>query len=193
MIEVENCLSCCTTCGENCCHTPKISSFIGVNLEDARRIKAHTNLDYAKFLTFTPLTSKVVKELVEEVKKSQDTESSLRLRLLTSQNRLLRIKSLRGRCYFLNQENRCTIYEISPGICKLYPYWYKKDQEGELTPVLHEGGHCCALSHKYLDPKNLPLSERETLIEHARKVESGNEDYLAEVEKFTLENNIRRN
>lgn len=190
---MENCVSCCVSCGENCCHTPKISSFIGVNLEEAQTIKEYTQLEYAKFLTFTPLNSNLVEELVEEANKSQDTESYLRLRLLNPKKQLLRIKSRQGRCYFLNQENRCTIYKISPGICKLYPYWYKKNESGELSLVLHEGGNCCALGHKCINPQHLPEEEGKILIQYAKKVEEGVEDYLKRIVEFAEVNHIRRN
>jgi Fe-S-cluster containining protein len=45
-----------------------------------------------------------------------------------------RLKNPRGRCIFLNDEGRCTIYQHRPLGCRLYPLVFSNNEEPLLDP-----------------------------------------------------------
>jgi len=190
---MENSLASCQNCLGNCCYIPKISGFIAANLEDVRKIQTATNLKYQQFLTFRPLPNSMVQEMKDDLVDfpQRSIESALRLRLLTADNRILRIKAPRGQCYFLDEKEQCSIYEIAPGICQLYPFWYSVNQQG-ISIILHEGGDYCLLSKKYHSLEELPEFETERLIKAAVSIEAGLEEYLSNVDEFVRVHKIRK-
>lgn len=91
----------CTGCGE-CCNIPVL------NTEDVRRIAVNQKLDPFDFIEFRgdlihPNSRTVKGTSVEGV-------------LVLKQN------EERTKCLFLNNENKCDIYEDRPMICQMFPY-----------------------------------------------------------------------
>jgi Fe-S-cluster containining protein len=52
-------------------------------------------------------------------------------------NRILRIKKIDGRCFFLT-DGKCEIYFIRPKICRIYPYWCVKLINGRVKIIAHD-------------------------------------------------------
>lgn len=41
-------------------------------------------------------------------------------------------KNSRGKCFFL-KDNRCEIYSLRPLVCRFYPFWLEKREDGNFS------------------------------------------------------------
>jgi Fe-S-cluster containining protein len=72
------------------------------------------------------------------------------------------IRLVNGRCFFLNQDNKCSIYPVRPLVCRFYPFVMHKIGE---TYVFHADPFCPGLGEgTYLDEEYF-----ERLVELAEK------------------------
>lgn len=70
------------------------------------------------------LTTDEVSELVSNARKKYDLELDPKIyfrKVRGEHGTYFAIKMIKGRCIFLNKEDRCRIYECRPVLCKLYP------------------------------------------------------------------------
>lgn len=70
------------------------------------------------------LTTDEVSELVSNARKKYDLELDPKIyfrKVRGEHGTYFAIKMIKGRCIFLNKEERCRIYECRPVLCKLYP------------------------------------------------------------------------
>jgi Fe-S-cluster containining protein len=70
------------------------------------------------------LTGDEVSELVSNARKKYNLELDPKVYFRKVKGELgtyFAIKMIKGRCIFLNKEERCRIYESRPVLCKLYP------------------------------------------------------------------------
>jgi Fe-S-cluster containining protein len=70
------------------------------------------------------LTGEEVSGLVENVREKYDLELDPKkyFRAVKGEHgTYFAVKMIKGRCIFLNKEDRCRIYEYRPVLCKLYP------------------------------------------------------------------------
>jgi len=70
------------------------------------------------------LTGDEVSELVSKARKKYDLELDPKIyfrKVKGEHGTYFAIKMIKGRCIFLNKEDRCRIYECRPVLCKLYP------------------------------------------------------------------------
>jgi Fe-S-cluster containining protein len=70
------------------------------------------------------LTNDEVSELVSNVMKKYDLELDPKIyfrKVKGEHGTYFAVKMIKGRCIFLNKEDRCRIYECRPVLCKLYP------------------------------------------------------------------------
>lgn len=127
----------CKKCrkGEHCCIFEDDSGFVFVGIKDAKNIKKKTNQDYSYFLDYSPSPKKMVYSLKTD---DPSLEGRLRYKQLDKKNRLLKLKTQKeGRCIFLNDSNLCDIYEVRPNICKIFPFWAMKLNNGKTKIISH--------------------------------------------------------
>ncbi len=70
------------------------------------------------------LTGNEVSELVTNARKKYDLELDPKRYFRSVKGEhgtYFAVKMIKGRCIFLNKEDRCRIYECRPVLCKLYP------------------------------------------------------------------------
>lgn len=140
----------CKTCppGNHCCIFRENAGFTFVGLSDAKEIKKRIIKDYSFFLDYSPLSKKTISLLKEE---DPALEGYLRYTLLDKKGRLLRLKTKKkGRCIFLDDDNKCEIYDIRPNICKIYPLWAMRLTDNSIKVIRHDPEPRCPA----LDPVN---------------------------------------
>lgn len=49
--------------------------------------------------------------------------------------RLLGLRKTGGKCIFLSEDNRCTVYDSRPMSCRIYPYQVYLDEQNELEDI----------------------------------------------------------
>lgn len=86
----------CTGCGQCCTGDPE-QHYVEVSREEQRRIYQHLQLGARRFR----------QEYIEITE-----DGSEGIRLLDS-----------GHCPFLQDDNRCSIYNVRPNQCLTYPFW----------------------------------------------------------------------
>jgi len=67
-------------------------------------------------------------------------ESSLRFTLLND-DKILRLKKNGRNCIFL-KNGECSIYEVRPKICNMYPYWCIRLLDGTVKVIDHDDTYC---------------------------------------------------
>ena len=131
---VNKCLECSTKF--HCC----INGFAFVGIQDAKKIKKIIGKDYKEFLDY----SKLSKPALNLLKKGDPSlESTLRFSLINN-DKILRIKKKDGKCFFL-KNGKCTIYEIRPKICRIYPHWCIKLINGKIKVIEHDPDSLCLI------------------------------------------------
>lgn len=148
----------CKTCSsdKHCCIFGN-SGFCFISISDARKIKKLTNKDYTYFIDFSPLPKKTIALLKKE---DPALEGHLRYTLLDKDGRLLRLKTKEDcKCIFLDSSNNCEIYDIRPNICRIYPFWGIRLEDGSIKVIPHDTQpNCPILDTEY------SLSPRETTL-----------------------------
>jgi len=131
----------CDSCKNNCCIYPEESGFIFCGIKDAERIRDATGLGFGEFLDFSKLRRKTIDACRDWHERW--AECRLRSRMLVD-GRLLRIRTVEeGRCYFLDNERRCSIYKDRPLLCRIYPFWFIHD--GRSIRIIEHDTDPCAL------------------------------------------------
>lgn len=150
----------------HCCIFKDKDSFAFVGIKDAKEIKKNLKLGYRDFLVFRKLPKKLIRELKESKK---DTEDHLRFREL-NKDKILCLKLNKDKtCIFLDKNRHCMIYEFRPNICKIYPFWVSKNKK----VVEHEADDTCKIlvSHKKKN-KNIEKSLSNREVRRIKKVHS---------------------
>jgi len=135
----------CRVCPTNahCCTFKNKSGFTFVGIEDAKKIKSETKKDYNESLDFSPLSEDIVAFLKDD---DPSLEGAMRNKQLDKQNRLLRLKTKKdGTCIFLDKNRRCTIYDIRPNICRIFPFWAMKLNNGKIKIIEHDEKPKCGI------------------------------------------------
>lgn len=176
----------CKNCPNNshCCIFNKQSGFTFLTIKDAKRIKKQTKKEYSEFLDYSPLSKKVLNYLKND---DPANEGTLRLSQL-DKNRILRLKTKNnGKCIFLNDQNRCEIYDIRPNICRIYPFWAIKLINGKLKVIEHDINSKCKIikSLKKKDIDNILSKNEQTKIKKLFKdIINENSSYKKNIRKF---------
>lgn len=135
----------CSSCdeGSHCCIFHE-GEFAFVGISDARRIRKITGLLYKEFLDYSPLRKKIISGLEHD---DPSLEGHFRYRQLDKSGSILRMKSSEnGRCFFLDDMNRCRIYDIRPKICRIYPFWAMKLVNGRIKVITHDPEPDCMIT-----------------------------------------------
>lgn len=191
MSYTNDCLSCKKTA--HCCIFRE-GEFAFVGLEDARRIKKKTGKDYDSFLDYSPLSKKIISGLKKD---DMSLEGYLRFKQLDSEGRILRMKSLKnGRCIFLDEKNRCSIYDIRPNICRIYPFWAMKLTNGRTKVITHDPEPDCTITKDLLLQKDIEnILSKEEIFEFKKifaKINKEDKIYRKNIKSFVKENGICR-
>lgn len=150
----------CKRCRKNahCCIFKGKSEFAFVSAKDAKKIKRAIKKEYDYFLDYSPFPKKIINELKNE---DPTLEGALRLSQLKD-NRILRLKSKKDRrCIFLNDYEKCDIYQIRPNICRIYPFWAIKLNNKKIKIIPHNTPSECNFIKSLGEDieKNLPQKE----------------------------------
>lgn len=178
-----NTLNKCLLCSKkyHCCINPPSKGYVTVYIDEARKIKNKTGLNYNEFLTFKKLPEKLADESKADFK---GTEARLRASIMIN-NRILRLKTKKNNeCVFLNKKKQCIIYRIRPTICRMYPFWFK-NEKGKIKIVIHSGCEYCGLIDNKLTKKQLNQLKRT-----AKKIEKQTEHYNKNIVDFVKKNKI---
>jgi Fe-S-cluster containining protein len=185
----------CKNCNRyaHCCIFKNKSGFAFVGLNDAKKIKKFIKKDYNYFLDYSPFPKSVVKRLREG---DPSLEGALRYKQL-DKNRLLRLKSKKDkRCIFLDKNNCCEIYAVTPNICRIYPFWAMKLINGRIKILMHGTGAKCNALKVIKNGKDVEqgLSKKEILDlkKVFRKIVNENKDYVKNIKLFVRQNKINR-
>lgn len=117
----------------------------------------------------------------------------------------LPVKSDREECLFLNEEGRCSIHNIRPGICRMFPLARIYHEDGSFSYFLQEGecskrGSVKIRIAKWLEYPNVKKYEEEVREYHQRltllrkkceKLQS--KDVLTNLQKKFLEEEFIKN
>jgi len=122
----------CYFAGKDCCHT---SNPIFVGIQEAIKIHKETGLKYSEFLVYT--------SFVEE----QFLEAFVNL--LPSGKAIMLRKSEDRACVFLT-ESGCSIPQLKPFICRVFPVWYDQEffKETGMMDLFTEEDRDCELAAK---------------------------------------------
>ena len=176
----------------HCCIFSGDSGFAFVGIRTAKKIRQETGKDYSGFLEYTPLPKKIVAGLKNE---EDILEGGLRYTQLDKKYRILRLKKKKdGRCIFLDEAGKCEIYQIRPNICRIYPFWVMKLQNGKLKVIKHDHDSGCGIvkNIKMNSELDLLLSGKQIsdMKEIFRKIHEENIHYKKNVGSFVKENNL---
>lgn len=180
----------CSKCTRknHCCSNPDEEGFITVGIKSAEHIKKATGLEFAEFLNYTKLKPKTIAECKND---KLNSEGRLRFSMISNNSILrMRMKS-NGKCIFLNKKNQCAIYECRPNICKMYPFWYKRNSKNKVKITLHNTeSNCLLLKHhpmKWLSTKDLKI-----FTNLATTIEKETIHYRKNIQKFVRKNNLSK-
>lgn len=179
---------------EHCCIFNDDSEFAFAGIKSAKNIKRHIKKDYSYFLNYSPLSKKAINDL-----KYDDPSLEGRLRYFQLDNkRILRLKTQKNkRCIFLEKSGRCSIYNIRPNICRIYPFWAIKLINGKFKVIKHDSDTSCNAIRsimkqgkdieKVLSPKE--ISEIKKVMKNIEK-----EDifYRKNIKKFVKEAGLEK-
>ncbi len=177
----------CTRCPDSvhCCKNIRELGFVSVSVEEARKIKELTGQAFNEFLDFGPLPRETIRACTEDNKGS---EGELRMAQMDG-GRILRLKTApTGDCIFL-KGRKCTIYGGRPGICRIYPFWYRQ-KNGEMDVTLYERPSDCSVSKASEEKPPLSFQEKEEILSQARLLEAQRNLPKAVVRQFVEENRI---
>lgn len=184
----------CRKCSKSvhCCIFEDKSSFAFIGIKDAKIIKNKINKNYKDFLDYSPFPKKLINQLKKE---DPLLEGALRYNQLDKDNRLLRLKTKQeGRCIFLKNDGKCEIYKIRPNICRIYPYWAIKLNNGKVKVVSHdEDSGCGVIKSRYKKNINKDLSEIEIkdIKETFKNIIKEDKVYRKNIKKFVDKEKIK--
>ncbi len=108
MVEVYNSCFACSLIGKDCCHTPHE---IIIGAIEAIKIHNKTGLKYSQFLHHIELNDKELEEGFLD---------------LIPSGKVLVIKRNTDRSCFFLKENGCSIPNLKPTVCKVFPLWFEQ-------------------------------------------------------------------
>ncbi len=157
----------CKVCPESvhCCIFKGKKGFAFLTQKDAERIKKNTKKEFDEFMDYSPLNKKMIEAL-----KNDDPllEGGLRYSQLDKKKRILRLRTKKnGRCIFLADNGKCSIYDIRPSICRIYPFWGIRLMSGKIKIIEHDINPKCGIikSLKKKDKKVDEALSKDELIE----------------------------
>ncbi len=182
----------CCACAKDvhCCTFNNKSGFTFVGTNDAKKIKNKTKKEYSEFLDYSPVPSNIVSVLKND---DPSLEGKLRYSQLDKENRLLRLKTKKdGTCVFLDEKKRCTIYNIRPNICRIFPFWAMKLLSGKIKIIEHDEEPKCGIvkskNKKYEDiEEGLSEKEKKEIKTLFREIKKENKYYKRNIKAFVEE------
>ena len=188
----------CANCPTNvhCCKFQSSAGFTFVGLADARRIQKKTKKNYAEFLEYTPLPQQTVDALKHD---DPSLEGTLRFSQLDRKNRILRLRKKEDKsCIFLDSQGKCSIYDVRPNICRIYPLWAVRLISRKMKVIPHGSQSSCGilttLTTKNEDvEKNLSDKEIAELKSIFRNIEKENVDYKKNIKRFSEKHLLKQN
>ena len=107
----------CYNCKYHCC-IGEYATFL--TLRDALRIKKKIEGELEEFCFYGPICSDK-KEQKKLLKSKDHTYFDF-----SSSGNVLQLKAKKDHsCVFLDDEKKCSVYDIRPLICRVFPVWYK--------------------------------------------------------------------
>ncbi|MFA6073675.1 MAG: YkgJ family cysteine cluster protein [Candidatus Woesearchaeota archaeon] len=185
----------CVNCKKSihCCIFKNDSGFTFIGIKDAKKIKKEINKPYSYFLNYSTLPKKIVTSL----KQDEDyQEGNLRFSQLTKQNKILKLNTKNeGRCIFLDDKNKCKIYNIRPNICKMYPFWALRLTNNKLKIIQHDTNSRCQvlkqMSKKQKDiEKTMTKNEIKNIQIIFKQIEQENKYYKKNINNFVKKLNL---
>lgn len=177
-----NSLDSCLLCSRkhHCCINPPSRGYVAVSIDEAKSIRRKTGLSYDCFLTFRKLPGGIVRKSRADFVGS---EAQFRASMMFN-DRILRLRTGRnGECVFL-KNGKCSIYSVRPGICRMYPFWFR-NKKGRLVITVHSGCSYCGLIDKGLSRKDISQLRKTAL-----GIERQRDYYVKHVLDFVRENKI---
>ncbi|MFA5333682.1 MAG: YkgJ family cysteine cluster protein [Candidatus Nanoarchaeia archaeon] len=160
----------------DCCTSPFINypGFL-ITLSDVNRIIKNTKYEIDDF-------SKIIKVEDDDMKKESDNY----FKDLGFNNKFLYMYGT-GKCPF-KRKSGCMIYEYRPMMCRLFPFWFKKNRNGEFEIIVEWGSDAksekCLICKKYY--KSSDIEFLLGLIEETKK------SMLETIKKFNEEIKIHK-
>jgi Fe-S-cluster containining protein len=189
----------CDNCKRNdhCCIFQDNSEFAFIGIKCAMKIKKNLSLDYMSFIEYTPVNNKIRNELKND---DPSGEGNLRYFQLDKKNRILKLKRKKDKtCIFLGKNKKCTIYDLRPNICRMYPYWAMKLLSGKIKIFEHDLDSNCNLilsrSNNQKIPntdceKKLSKEELKNIKSTFKKIQKEHIYYKKNIKKFIKENSL---
>lgn len=84
-----------------------------------------------------------------------------------------------GDCIFLKNK-KCSIYNVRPNICRMYPYWAINLKDGKIVIIKHDHESNC----NYLK-KTLSIDEKYNLIDTFKKIKLEEKDYKKSINNYS--------
>ena len=163
----------------HCCINPKSKGYVMVNIDEAMRLKQITGLDYDDFLTFSKLPKKLVTDSKNDI---ISTEARFRSDMMID-GKILRLKTKNNdECIFL-ENGKCSVYDIRPTICQLYPYWFE-EVKGKVELIIHQGCEYCKLIDEDHEHTKLTVKQKNDLIKTAKRVIKQKNHYKKYIKEF---------
>ena len=172
----------CFSCPSSsfCCSYPDPKEgFVSLGLNEAKKIREHTGKQIEEFAEFRAVDP----ELLEDFKQN---DPEIYETLIDGKVLALKLKK-NGDCIFLGKNKLCTIYSARPLICRLYPFWYERDEKGEMVITKMDdstdenGGNCPATrDSEEMTPKHFDkfLMQKEYLLKLAAESEKEEKLYM---------------
>jgi Fe-S-cluster containining protein len=164
-----------------CCINPrKEEGFVTISIEDAKKIREKTGKKFQDFLDYSKLSKKALQSCEDDKENSE----------IIKEGRVLRLKMGKdGRCVFL-KNNQCSVYEIRPLLCRMYPFWYRKTKSGKIEIELFDRNEPCRMSKANTSKLKIPRKEMAILKKIARKMEKETKHYKKNIDRFVRQNKL---
>ncbi len=179
---LQHCLKCSKCPSSSCCYYEDHEGFIALGVKEAQEIKEKTGLDFKEFLEFSPLSPAIIEECRNDPPQS---EGEMRYQMLQN-HRLLRLKTKKHHCVFLDEKYHCKIYPFRPLICSMYPFWYKIN-DGKVEIIPHDPDTDCAFVR---DGIHVPPATIEKLKKIAAEIEEEKKNYPEQIGEFVNKNGL---
>lgn len=168
----------------NCCIFEEGKGFTFVGINDAENIKKHTKLEFTDFLEYSALPKKTVDSMKDD---DPCLEGSLRYSQLDKKDRILRLKTKKGgRCIFLDDVGRCGIYQARPNICRIYPFWAIRLNDGKIRVIEHDIEPKCGILASFDGNIDKKVTDKENgkIIAVFKEIEKESDTYGRGIPKF---------
>lgn len=148
-----------------------------------------THADIKRLIKKTKLSAKKIARFVDEDEIDFDEDAPNWIQLKGGK-RAMALRKAEGRCMFLDEENRCTVYTARPATCRTFPIAIDLDEDDKVERVSLNR----MIKDRYPLGKKRPLKD---LIKDAKRedredqkfyelIEEWNEDYAGKSAKSFL-------